>query len=67
MDGWPDLPVAELPVPALPKADPEPAPTKIIVAAAEPTPPPPKHKTLRLRRSRFTWESPEMYWEEATD
>jgi uncharacterized protein YhaN len=34
----------------------------IILSSAEPTPPAPKHLSAR-RRERFTWESPEMYWE----
>jgi hypothetical protein len=34
----------------------------VILSPAEPTPPAPKR--LASRRRRFTWESPEMYWEE---
>jgi hypothetical protein len=38
--------------------------TTIIVSPPEPAPPPPKHLTTARERKRFTWESPEMYWEE---
>jgi uncharacterized protein YhaN len=48
---------------ASPAAEPDP-PRTIIIAPPEPTPPAPKHLAVQRNRRRFTWESPEMYWEE---
>jgi uncharacterized protein YhaN len=59
-DAWP---VAEVPVVVAP---PEPPPT-YYVAPAAPTPPPPKFLKIERERRRFTWESPEMYWEHETE
>ena len=52
------------PAPAQPAgiSTPQPAAT-IVFSPPEPTPPEPKFIARRERR-RFTWESPEMYWEE---
>jgi hypothetical protein len=45
---------------------PQPAqPTKVIFSPPEPTPAEPHFSSARRERRRFTWESPEMYWEEA--
>ncbi|MEX2176712.1 MAG: AAA family ATPase [Pirellulaceae bacterium] len=60
-DAWPLAVVP--PAPARPVA-PAATPKRPIVAPAQPTPPPPKLLTARPARHRFTWESPEMYWEE---
>jgi hypothetical protein len=35
----------------------------VIVSAADPSPPSPEHLASRQPRQRFTWESPEMYWD----
>ena len=70
-DSWPLAPMPRQNVPqvsTLPQPEP-PAPAAIQpVAAAAPLPPAPK-PTAPPRRQRFTWESPEMYWEqeEASD
>ena len=68
-DDWPQVEVAsampvaaavaELPPPRKPAPE-----KKIIINPPEPTPPPPKYLAPRPERHRFTWESPEMYWEE---
>jgi hypothetical protein len=66
-ESWPP---AEIPLAEAPSLSPPPQPTaKIIIAPAEPTPPPPKFLPPRpnSQRHRFTWESPEMYWEEEAD
>jgi hypothetical protein len=46
-----------------PVAEPQPAQT-LILSPPEPAPPAPKYAAPRERR-RFTWESPEMYLEDA--
>jgi uncharacterized protein YhaN len=60
-DSWPVAEVRPAHLPPLPAPRPEPI---TIITPADPTPPPPKLKKRVARRSRFTWESPEMYWEE---
>jgi uncharacterized protein YhaN len=61
-------PLAEIPLAPSPSAPPQPS-SKIIIAPPEPTPPPPKYLPPRpnAERHRFTWESPEMYWEDERD
>jgi hypothetical protein len=66
-ESWP-LPEI-LPSPS-PRPNPSPQPAaKIVISPPEPTPPPPKFLPPRpnAERHRFTWESPEMYWEEERD
>jgi hypothetical protein len=61
-EAWP---LAEVPIPG-----PSPQPSaKIIISPPEPTPPPPKFLPPQphAERHRFTWESPEMYWEDERD
>lgn len=53
--------VADPPAPPPRKAKAE---KTIVISPAQPTPPPPKYLSPRPERHRFTWESPEMYWDE---
>jgi len=38
--------------------------TTVVISPPEHGPPVPKHLSVKQRRERFTWESPEMYREE---
>jgi uncharacterized protein YhaN len=60
-EAWP---LAEIPLAPSPQPS-----AKIIVSPPEPTPPPPKYLPPRpnAERHRFTWESPEMYWDDGRD
>ena len=61
-------PLAEIPLTHSSSSSAQPS-AKIIIAPPEPTPPPPKYLPPRpsAERHRFTWESPEMYWENERD
>ena len=58
-DSWP---IASIPVPkSAPAPTPTPTPEPVKVARLDPPAPP---KVIRRRRPRFTWGSPEVYWDE---
>jgi hypothetical protein len=58
-DSWPLVPVPPQAKPAPLPTPPAPEPVK--VARIDPPAPP---KVVRQRRPRFTWGSPEVYWED---
>jgi uncharacterized protein YhaN len=52
-------PIVLQPTDSLSQGDPE----TVIVSAADPSLPSPEHLASRQPRQRFTWDSPEMYWD----